>query len=102
MTHEKESSNNNSKSTDPLPFLKEFIYNMAVVPTSDTTEVLTYLTSTKELFILELPFLEIKRKIKLKKDSYKISCFESCQNGRICLTGTEDGGIQIVADPGCY
>ncbi len=75
---------------------------MAVIPTSDTTETLTYLTSTKELFILELPFLEQKRKIKLKKDTYKISCFESCQNGRICLTGTEDGGIQIVADPACY
>ncbi len=75
---------------------------MAVIPTSDTTETLTYLTSTKELYILELPFLEQKRKIKLKKDTYKISCFESCQNGRICLTGTEDGGIQIIADPACY
>jgi len=61
---------------------------MAVLPTSNTTERLTYLTSSKDLFILELPFLEQKRKIKLKKDTLKISCFESCQNGRISLTGT--------------
>jgi hypothetical protein len=66
----------------------EFIYNLSIVPASDTTECLTCLTSAKDLFILEMPFLEQKRKIKLKKDASKITCFESCQNGRICLTGT--------------
>lgn len=75
---------------------------MTVLPTSNTTERLTYLTSSKDIYILELPFLEQKRKIKLKKDSYKISCFESCHNGKIALTGTEDGAVQIVADPSCY
>lgn len=48
---------------------------MAVLPTSNTTERLTFLTSSKDIFILDLPFLEQKRKIKLKKDAFKISCF---------------------------
>jgi hypothetical protein len=54
------------------------------------------------MFIEEMPLLKLKRKIKLKKDEFKISCFECCSNSKIAIAGTEDGALQIIANPSSY
>jgi hypothetical protein len=61
-----------------------------------------YLNAQRELFIWELPYLHLKRKVKVKRDEYRISCFETCQNGKIAINGTEDGALQIIANPSSY
>jgi hypothetical protein len=46
-----------------------FIYNMSVLKATDYSEHLAYLTAQKEIFVLELPELKVRKKtIKLKKD----------------------------------
>ena len=60
------------------------------------------MNSHRELYVWSLPYLQLKRKMKLKKDEFRISCFESCQNSKIGVAGTEDGGLQIIANPASY
>ena len=72
------------------------------LPTSNTTERHTFLTSSKGYFHSWSSFLE-QKKNKTQKDAFKIFMFlKFCQDGRISLTGTEDGSVQIVADPACW
>lgn len=77
-----------------------FIYNMSVLQATDHCEYLTYLNALREIFILELPELKTKKKIRLKKDEYKISCFEL--TNQIAIAGSQDGALQIIADPSSF
>lgn len=61
-----------------------------------------YLNSHRELFIWELPFLQLRRKVKVKRDDFRISCFETCLSGKIAINGTEDGALQIITNPAAY
>ena len=74
-----------------------FIYSMGVVDGSDKMENLVYLNRNREVMIEELPELRRKKRIRLKKDEFKISCFESSE--KMALVGIQDGTIQIIADP---
>jgi hypothetical protein len=58
------------------------------------------LNALREIFILELPELKTKKKIRLKKDEYKISCFEL--TNQIAIAGSQDGALQIIADPSSF
>ena len=64
------------------------------------SESLVYLNAQREIFILELPDLKSKKRIRLKKDEYKISCFES--TNQIAIAGSQDGALQIIADPSSF
>jgi hypothetical protein len=79
-----------------------FIYNLSVLKSTDSTECLVYLNAQRELFVWELPFLQLRRKVKVKRDEYRISCFEACLNSKIAICGTEDGALQIIANPAAY
>jgi hypothetical protein len=57
------------------------------------------MNAQKELSVWELPFLKLKQKIRIRKDYSKLSCFESSSNGKILITGTEDGSLHIIANP---
>ena len=70
---------------------------MGVVDGSDKMENLVYLNRNREVMIEELPELRRKKRIRLKKDEFKISCFESSE--KMALVGIQDGTIQIIADP---
>ena len=51
--------------------------------------------------IYNIPELEQKKKIRLKRDENRISCFES--NMRMAMVGgSQDGTIQIISDPSIY
>lgn len=54
------------------------------------------------MYIWGLPFLKLKRKIKVSKDDSRLSCFEVCANSKIAVAGTQNGALQIVADPTSY
>jgi hypothetical protein len=68
--------------------------------TSPPTQV--YLNAHRELFVWELPFLHLRRKVKVKRDEYRVSCFEACRNGKIAINAAEDGALQIIANPQAY
>jgi hypothetical protein len=60
------------------------------------------LNAQRELFIWELPFLKLKKKVKVKRDESRISCFQICSNSKMAVAGTEEGGLQILANPESY
>ena len=47
--------------------------------------------------INDIPELSLRKKVRLKKDEFKISCFES--NRKMAMVGSQDGTIQIISDP---
>jgi hypothetical protein len=56
---------------DPSPPL----INMHVQPSTDFSESLVYMNGKRELYILELPDLVVRKKMRLKKDQFGITCF---------------------------
>jgi hypothetical protein len=70
---------------------------MSVVKASDFSEALVYLNSQREVLIEELPELNRKKKIRLKKDEYKVSCFHA--TNKLAIIGYQDGTIQMIGDP---
>lgn len=44
----------------------------------------------------------MKKKVKLKRDDYRVSCFECHPGGKMVIAGSEDGGLQLVANPKIY
>jgi hypothetical protein len=61
-----------------------------------------YLNSQREMLVWELPYLKLKRKIKVRRDDFRVSSFESCSSCKIAVAGTEEGAMQIVVNPGSY
>ena len=56
-----------------------------------------YLNAQKEMLVWSLPFARLKRKIKVKKDEMRASCF-AVSSSRLALAGTQDGALHIVAN----
>ena len=73
---------------------------MTVLSGSDKMDSLVYLNRNREVMIEELPELTRKKKIRLKKDEFKISCFDCSE--KMGLVGIQDGTIQIIADPSVF
>lgn len=38
----------------------------------------------------------------MRKDENKISCMDASSNGKVLVSGTEDGTLQIISNPESY
>ena len=41
---------------------------MSILPATDSTECLVYLNGLRELYVWELPYLRLRRKVRVKRD----------------------------------
>lgn len=73
---------------------------MEVLKGTDHAESLAYLNAQREVYLLELPELRLKKKIRLKKDESRISCFEL--TNQVAIVGSQDGTLHIIADPSSF
>lgn len=61
------------------------------------------MNSSKCLMVHEMPFLETRKKIQLKKNQTpKISTMECSPDGRVVVVGTVEGHLYIVTNPDAF